>query len=128
MRDGVYVPRRLCAYLEAYLRPGLAGARRDDHRLPHDFVDLLLELRAAAEEHAASVRGSGEVRSGEVVTSSPLADEMTTHEAAEVLGITARGVRFAIEADKLEGRKVGRVWLVDRLSVMEHAERRREAG
>lgn len=42
---------------------------------------------------------------------------ITTQEAAEILGISERGVRWNCEAGKYKARKAGRVWLIDKESL-----------
>ena len=50
------------------------------------------------------------------------ADDMTTHEAAALLGCSTRTATRL--APKLGGRRIGGRWLVDRLAVAEHMEGR----
>jgi excisionase family DNA binding protein len=47
---------------------------------------------------------------------------MTTTEAAAALGISPQRVWALLQAGKLEGRKVGRDWWVDEISVQRRAE------
>jgi excisionase family DNA binding protein len=42
---------------------------------------------------------------------------MTTQEAAEKLGLTIRAVNRLVASKKLEGRKIGRMYLISRASV-----------
>lgn len=89
------------------------------------------QLREAAAQHVARMRGS------DVGTSEPsragvggelLSGEMSTSEAAEVMGISAVMVRRMLRADRLRGRQVhARAWAVDRASVEDECERRRSA-
>lgn len=48
---------------------------------------------------------------------------MTTHttvrEAASMLGVTERRVRFLVSQGRLKGEKMGRDWLIDRKSVQD---------
>jgi excisionase family DNA binding protein len=50
-----------------------------------------------------------------------MGNEITTTEAAQILGVTKHRVRALIHAENnpLPGRKVGRDWLVDEMAVRE---------
>ena len=65
----------------------------------------------------ASVDGSAEAEIGEVGAGSGVLADVTTKEAAEMLGVSERRVGQMLAAGALTGRKVGRSWLVDRGSV-----------
>ena len=47
----------------------------------------------------------------------PLEEIITVQEAAEILGISERGVRWNCESGKYKARKAGKVWLIDRKSI-----------
>jgi len=52
-----------------------------------------------------------------------LAEYMTTKEAAQELGYTARGIHMLIKKDKLEAVSVGRMYLVSKKSVKTYLEK-----
>ena len=63
-------------------------------------------------------------RDGYIVEERVILEEIiTVQEAAEILGITERGVRWNCESGKYKARKAGKVWLIDRKSIeMQKAE------
>jgi excisionase family DNA binding protein len=78
-----------------------------------DGVDELARLWAA---WRASVDGRSEVAPAETVA--PSVYEVTTGEAAGILGVSPRRVVQLLHEGALSGRRVGRTWLVDRASVV----------
>lgn len=44
-------------------------------------------------------------------------DQITTAEAARILGVTSRHVTLLIRSGKLRGQKLGRDWILSRKSV-----------
>lgn len=51
-----------------------------------------------------------------------LADMMTTQEAAKQLDLTIRAVNRLVASQKLEGVRVGRMYLISRVSVKKYLE------
>jgi excisionase family DNA binding protein len=71
---------------------------------------------------AAAVDGSG---CSPVTATDTSSYEVDTDGAAALLGVTANRVRQLVRCGRIRGRRVGRVWLVDRWSVLMYRE---EAG
>lgn len=88
------------------------------------------QIRAAAQDHRdrlaapTSASGSAEATEPQIGASSGR-EQITTDQAAEMLGITARRVRQMIADDQLTGIRVGRSWTVERLQVEATAETKR---
>ncbi len=53
---------------------------------------------------------------------------LTTHEAAERLGVSERRVTKLIESGSLSAQKFGRAWMIDEASVAKRLERKPQAG
>jgi excisionase family DNA binding protein len=53
---------------------------------------------------------------------------LTTKEAAELSGYDASYVRLLVRRGKVEGRKFGKAWMVNRQSVCEYAEKMKDLG
>lgn len=70
----------------------------------------------AAEQQRITADGSAAMRSVEAAPRS--AHEITTDQAAGMLGLTPRRVRQLLAAGLLDGRLAGRTWLVRRQSVL----------
>lgn len=103
----------------------LAEARRDGCSGLDDVAALLGALRVVAQayaEWASAVSGSARRQSEPVPSSSPR--ELDTRAAGEVIGITASGVVYLIDHDKLPARKVGRIWLVDEVDAIAYRDRK----
>jgi len=101
----------------------LRSARRDS--LANEVEFAVAQLRAAAAQHRErhgagrpiSPGGTVQAQIGREEASSPSTVEVPTKEAAEMLGVTVRQVRYWLNSGALSGRKVGRDWLADRRSV-----------
>lgn len=82
------------------------------------------QLRAAAEPPTpsrpalVSDDGSAAAEAGTPGASSGAQAEITTKEAADMLGVSERRVGQLLAAGALDGRKAGRVWLLPRLAVL----------
>jgi excisionase family DNA binding protein len=116
----VVVPARVAAWLErhAHLR-----AVRTEHRGVDPEVDaVLVALGVAGAAWRAGSTGCGTDQRNppEPVAASPL----TTGQAADLLGITDRGVRAAILAGRLNAHQVGGRWHLDREDVEHYRARR----
>lgn len=55
-----------------------------------------------------------------------LAEYMTTQEASEKLGLTIRAVNRLVASKKLEGVRVGRMYLISRVSVKSYLEKTKD--
>jgi len=120
----VVLDARLAAWLDLATRPYLRQLRRDHVQVPADIADLLNDLARAGGHYRAAATAGG---SAEVASAAARSDsDMSTHEAATVLGVSERGVRFLIGTGKLEALKAGRAWRVDRASVIAEAHERQE--
>ncbi len=126
-RPIVLVSAEEAAWLVLLLDGGLDEVRSSRVTVPDRLWRMLADLRRAADLHragAGSASGTSATPTDHDPSSSSLTDEMTTKEAAEVLGISDRGVRAALDAGRLRGRRLGRCWLVARWSVDELSEER----
>jgi excisionase family DNA binding protein len=104
-----------------------------DPRIPAERLAEARQFAAAAQSAAAewvawhqacSVDGTAEPDSAEPVRASA-GDDLTTRQAAELLGVSPRWVRQLLDSGVLTGRLVGRVWVVDRSSVEQERDLRR---
>lgn len=55
-----------------------------------------------------------------------LAEYMTTNEASEKLGLTIRAVNRLVASKKLEGVRVGRMYLISRASIKSYLEKTKD--
>ena len=58
-----------------------------------------------------------------VVTMPDLNEFMTTQEAADKIGLTIRAVNRLVSSKKLDGVRVGRMYLISRLSVKSYLDK-----
>jgi hypothetical protein len=100
--------------LEAYNR---ANGGRLNHLLP-----ILEKFKETAQARAASSNGSS---FGDVIAHAQ-DGYVTTEQAAEAAGISGRGVRYALDAGQLEGRRIGRSRQVSVASLALFIERRQK--
>ena len=120
------VPARVAAWLDERVdfRRLRVGARGDDAEV--DAV--LIALRTVALAHVTSGSGSSNFRKRdaepEVVAPS---DVMTTTAAADVLGMTDRGVRLACVEGRIPAHQVSGRWLMYRYDVESFATKRQES-
>lgn len=103
------VPGRVSAWLED--RAGLREARVRHRGIDAEVDACLVAVAVAATAWRSSACGTGTRNQAEPEAQS---GPMTTREAADELGCTARGVRKAIGERRLPARLVGGRWLVDR--------------
>jgi hypothetical protein len=73
---------------------------------------------------AMSARGHADVREETVLSESPAPELVSVEEAAVMLGVSTRQARRLMPL--LGGRKVGRVWTIDRREIAAYALRSRE--
>ena len=108
-------------YLRGFERMCQAKGVDDSEAAPRVYA-----IRRLASRWISSAIGTAEVPELDCPVEALHDGHQTTKEAAEALDITDRGVRMAIKAGRLEGRKVGGVWQVAVWSVVAELERRRE--
>lgn len=121
----VVVPGRIAAWLDRHA--GLSRLRIE-HRGQDPEVDAVLVALAVASAAWRSRAGIGSDHGTEQAKqpSDQSRSLLTTADAAELLGISDRGVRKAILDGRLPAQRVADVWLVDREDV-EHFKARRAA-
>lgn len=122
----VIVPADVAAEMVPYVRRMAAEASRDGTNLRARTVTVLDELVQAATVWA-SARRRAEPSCAEVAAPSDPVREIPTSEAASRLGVCPRRVGQLVHSGALQGRKVGRVLLVDVVSVEARIAQRREA-
>jgi excisionase family DNA binding protein len=101
----------------------LERSPRVDRRYVDELRVAFAELQQAGEEwqawrHSISVDGSVSEVLAEIGSGSAQHEEITPEEAAGMLTVTASRVRQLLRDKELEGRKVGRSWLVERAAVL----------
>lgn len=121
--DGATVRSHAQWLREARRRPDLAGqvemwwAQLQEAVLEHNEASRG-EDACPRPALVVSDNGSAQAEIGEVGGESAVKAELTTKEAAEMLGLKSeRRVLQLRAAGDLSGRKVGRSWLLDRVSV-----------
>ena len=72
----------------------------------------LVEMRGDLKECIARAAANADVSTKAAIAQGVLAFEKDVNAAAEVLGITPGGVRWACRNGRLGGRKIGRQWLI----------------
>jgi excisionase family DNA binding protein len=133
---GAYVEGSAAFLLERFLDPEiedrLAGLARGGAHPEHlrAVRRAMAQIREAARQWqelqlAACVSANAQGPPAQAVSGS--GTEVSTREAADMLGRTASRVRQLISEGALTGRRVGREWLVDRGSVETLVEIRRAA-
>lgn len=112
--------RVLARHLPAYLAAFPAGQRAE-----LDAARAAIRRAADAYERRplTSVSGSPETHGAETTADSP--HEISTSEAAVILGITERRARQLAAGGM--GHKAGRAWLLDRSAVLAYRDERRSA-
>jgi excisionase family DNA binding protein len=116
--------RSLPARLDSLVAQGVAPALVGEARA------CWADLRQASEqwqEWRASGGGNPEIVSAEMPPGLEQDDNISTREAAVMLGVGPRMVRVLLADGRLPGRRVGGRWLVSRKSVMVLREARRVA-
>lgn len=115
--DGsVIVPAHLAGAVRRILVRDLAQHVRADGGAPTAAVRALVYELARAEHHhdqAATLPSSG---SGTPPAASPIV-EISTSAAAVSLGCSAEFVRRLCRSERLSGRRIGRAWLIDPVSL-----------
>lgn len=93
-----------------------------------DTRNQFAAIREAARAWMASrASADGSVSAGQTEMPPPSVHEISTDRAADMLGLTPRRVRQMLAAGLLEGRQVGRTWMVARGSVELHRDARSAA-
>lgn len=98
--------------LPPWMRSELEATRRAIQRAARDYEARLVAVDGTAETEVPDV-------------GAPLGHEITTREAAALLGLTERRVRQLAAGGM--GRRRGGRWVLDRSAVLAYAERRRAA-
>jgi excisionase family DNA binding protein len=117
--------RSHAAFLRSSGRSDLADAVEDGHA---QLLASAAQRRAALPVPRISDDGNAETEIGADGAGSVVSEEMTAREAAEMLGVSARRVGQWLTAGALSGRKVGRLWVVERGSVVDLLEARGSAA
>ncbi len=115
------------AWLVLMFDGGLDDVRSSRVTVPDRVWRMVTELRRAADLHRAGASvasGTSATPTDHDPSSSSVTHVLTTQEAAEVLKMSDRGVRAALDAGRLTGRRRGRQWMVAKWSVMEALERK----
>jgi hypothetical protein len=94
-------------------------ARQSGQPLPAALVEMRDGLKDCLTRAAANAGVSAKVVSAQDV----LGLEQDVNAAAEALGITPAGVRWALRTGRLGGRKVGRQWLVADTDIADYRNR-----
>ncbi|MFC4535687.1 helix-turn-helix domain-containing protein [Sphaerisporangium dianthi] len=119
---GVEIPARICAWLESHA--GLARLRIERRGQDPEVDAVLAAIRQQAARWRTSATGSPDAAQPEVAPSSTW---LTTTQAGDLLGMTDRGVRDAIEGGRLPAENVAGRWRISREDV-EHYRARRGAA
>jgi len=124
----VIVTGRVASRIARPLGRLLREARDRGEQLDDEVVTTVTALERASRTYAArrvlatSVNGSAGPDLAEVTARSP--DALTTADVADRLGCGERNVVRLIAAGELNGRRVGRAWLVDAGSVARKLDKR----
>lgn len=118
----VVVPARVAAWLLKYAH--LDELRSQVRGADPEVDNALVALAVSGKYWLASATGSPRAPTAEVVAPSML---MSTSQAADSLGITARAVRLAIGEERLPAERVDGRWLITRDEV-EHYRAGRQAA
>lgn len=119
LADAVLVRGRALAWVLASLNAEERNARLNGGaRLSPEWHEVRAAFVGAWSRVAASGPGSGAVPPERV--GPPSVDLLATREAADVIGMSARGVRYAASRGEM-GRKVRGVWVFDRAEVEAYA-------
>lgn len=119
LADAVLVRGRALAWVLASLNAEERNARLNGGaRLSAEWHEVRAAFAGAWSRVAASGPGSEAVPPEPPASSSP--DGLVTREAADLIGMSARGVRYAAGRGEM-GRKVRGVWVFDRAEVEAYA-------
>lgn len=117
---------------------------RDGYPVPPPLLDLIATLQRRHDANLAEAQvaladadadpdanaGNGNAAMPQDGTGATWVSEdavtVTVEEAARLLGVKARAVRYLLEGGDLPGRKRGGVWQIDLLAVTEAARERQE--
>jgi hypothetical protein len=107
--DGIYVSLGTAATLvEAISLLERLLDRQSGQPLPASLVSMRAGFKTCLTRAAANASVSAKVVSAQDI----LGLEQDVNAAAEALGITPAGVRWALRTGRLGGRKIGRNWLI----------------
>jgi len=120
---GLVIPSAHLPELAAWLRPFLLAEKRNGRRPPARVAEILqaIESGASAERFLRSPVPLAEPPDQHRAANGTVSERpkriLTTHAAAERLGLSERWVRHLLNVETLSGRRVGRAWAVDESSV-----------
>ena len=127
----VIVTGRVASRIARPLGRLLREARDRGERIDDEVAATVSAIERASHTYAArrvmagTAEGTSRPRSAELTAVSP--DELGTADVATRLGVTERTVTNFLNAGRLQGRMVGRTWLVDAGSVARLLEERASA-
>ncbi len=111
----VVVPARVAAWLDSH---GLSGLRVSARGADAEVDAVLSALHYAALSWRTATSASARPEIGAEVVRSNAEDlaalTVNTTKAAQLLGISPRAVRFAVEAGRLQAEKVDGQWQISR--------------
>lgn len=113
----VIIPARVCAWLERHAHLNEVRIRERGYDPEVDAV--LVALRLAALAWRATATGTAVAAKPEAPTD--LKQWMSTTEAADILYITDRAVRLAIQEDRLKATNVNGRWRITREDIQHFA-------
>lgn len=105
----VLVPGRVWHFLERYC--GAAEFQRRVRGRDAEVDNVLEALHAATVYWSASVNGTTVRQQAEIA---PKSQQLSTTQAADLLGITDRAVRTACQSKRLVAERVNGRWQIDR--------------
>ena len=120
---GVLLDPAECALVAGVLADGVHRRRARGEAIGVELLAVLEEVEVLARAfRAASAPGNAELPQPD--ESDVDHDDVTTSEAAAVLGVSDRRVRQLITDDRLSGRKIRGAWFVPTAEVEKYAARR----
>lgn len=108
--SGALVPGRVAALI--YRQVDLGHLRAELRGTDAEAAAVLMALHMAALAWRGSATGTEQPSAAE-----PAASWLSTKEAAEMLNVTPRAIRKAIDAQRLPAERIGRSWRVSREDV-----------
>ncbi len=117
------IPGRVAAWLVRYAE--IRRLRVENRGVDREIDAALVALTVAAYKWRASRIGSQVEQAAEVAQRSTM--RLSSAEAAELLEVTDRAVRLAIQQGRLQAERVGRRWVIHRED-LEHFRASRRAA
>lgn len=136
MRPGAHVSGFAAWYIANVLSGPLAATLKQHDGQIHparlaEVRETWALIKQMGDDWAAEqprTAASGNAATQLATTPAPSAHEITTDQAADMLGLKPRRVRQLLQLGVLTGRKTGQVWLAERSSVVLHQQTRSEAA